>query len=371
VIVGGRRREQPNAQWDVLVVGAHEQSLYSMQRHTRLLVEAYRHSGLSVRLVTPASIVYGRIARSKWAAYIDKFLLFPARLIWLARRAKVTHVADHSDAILGLFLGRRSWISSCHDLNAVMAASGNFEGVSIGRMGRAYQALVVRGLSKATGLTCISHATAAELLRVTGRSSLVAPLPLGPAFRGDRVTDNNKRGEFALIVASPSWRKARDRGIECWLRLRKTATLRGLQLRVVGASLDEEERALLASEAALGDVQVVSGLTDEEMVLQYEGCAFLIMMSRAEGLGWPVVEAGACGRVALCSDIPVLRETGGTSALYIGPDPERHSDWEGIAEELLQPQRREAARVNAERFNADAFSSGIRDTWAQVSKSRI
>jgi hypothetical protein len=41
--------------------------------------------------------------------------------------------------------------------------------------------------------------------------------------------------------------------------------------------------------------------------------------SFAEGFGFPVIEAFALGVPALCSDIPALRETGGSVAEYLDP----------------------------------------------------
>jgi glycosyltransferase involved in cell wall biosynthesis len=38
--------------------------------------------------------------------------------------------------------------------------------------------------------------------------------------------------------------------------------------------------------------------------------------SEAEGFGFPVVEAMACGAVVVASDIPVLREVGGSAAVF-------------------------------------------------------
>lgn len=351
----------PDKPLDVLIVGAHEQSLYSMQRHTQMLAAAYRASGLSVRLVRPPSVLYRRVNQSKWAAYADKFLVFPLRLFVLARRAKVVHVADHSDAILGLFLGKQTWIVSCHDLNAVMAASNEFEGVEIRLLGRLYQRLVVRGLRRATALTCISHATAADLHRVAGRTGVVAPLPLDPIFRSGQM-NLEEVGDFALIVASPSWRKAREQGIQAWLHLRSTAPVSGLSLRIVGGPLTPKESELVHSRGAIAAVQVLSGLSDEQLMEQYENCAFLIMMSRAEGLGWPVVEAGAKGRVSACSDIPVLRETGGESGVYIPDDFE--VNWEELAAQLISPSRRSAAKTNSERFDSEQFARSIHNVWA-------
>lgn len=54
----------------------------------------------------------------------------------------------------------------------------------------------------------------------------------------------------------------------------------------------------------------------QSLVKAYQDAAVVVLPSRYEGFGLPVVEAMACGTPMLCSDIPVLREIGGAAAFY-------------------------------------------------------
>jgi len=56
--------------------------------------------------------------------------------------------------------------------------------------------------------------------------------------------------------------------------------------------------------------------SDEELVRLYDLADALILPSRYEGFGLPVVEALARGRTPILSDLPVFREVAGSSALY-------------------------------------------------------
>lgn len=55
---------------------------------------------------------------------------------------------------------------------------------------------------------------------------------------------------------------------------------------------------------------------DDALSFLYDHAAALIFPSYAEGFGLPIVEAARRGRPAICSDIPVFREVGGSGALY-------------------------------------------------------
>ncbi|MGD9539713.1 glycosyltransferase family 4 protein [Methylocystis sp.] len=68
---------------------------------------------------------------------------------------------------------------------------------------------------------------------------------------------------------------------------------------------------------------------DDALSYLYDHAAALIFPSYAEGFGLPIVEAARRGRPAICSDIPVFREVGGSGALYF-----RVNDAKALAETI-------------------------------------
>ena len=60
-------------------------------------------------------------------------------------------------------------------------------------------------------------------------------------------------------------------------------------------------------------------VTDPELKALYENAACFIMPSLYEGFGLPAVEAMMCGCPVIAGDIPALRETCGSAALFCNP----------------------------------------------------
>jgi glycosyltransferase involved in cell wall biosynthesis len=59
-----------------------------------------------------------------------------------------------------------------------------------------------------------------------------------------------------------------------------------------------------------------STLLDSELCWLYSNCELVVLPSKIEGFCLPLIEALRCGSRVLCSDIPVLREVGGSSCSY-------------------------------------------------------
>jgi glycosyltransferase involved in cell wall biosynthesis len=63
-------------------------------------------------------------------------------------------------------------------------------------------------------------------------------------------------------------------------------------------------------------VQVMPFLSRDVLAAVYRRAALLLQPSEAEGFGLPIVEAMACGCPVVASELPALREVGGSSAAY-------------------------------------------------------
>jgi alpha-1,3-rhamnosyl/mannosyltransferase len=69
-----------------------------------------------------------------------------------------------------------------------------------------------------------------------------------------------------------------------------------------------------------GFVRFLEAPSDERVRPAFQEATVFAYPSRYEGFGLPILEAMAHGIPVVTSDIPVLRETGGTAASYATPD---------------------------------------------------
>ena len=70
-------------------------------------------------------------------------------------------------------------------------------------------------------------------------------------------------------------------------------------------------------------VQILHGITDEQLPALYAGAEVFVYPSRYEGFGIPVIEAVSCGLPVVACTGSCLEEAGGPDNLYVSPDDEQ------------------------------------------------
>jgi glycosyltransferase involved in cell wall biosynthesis len=342
----------------------------SMQRFASSMEEGLVKAGHEVRVIRPES-VFGRLLPSgegvgKWLGYADKFGLFPRRLKAAVRWPDVVHICDHSNAFYSKYLKSKPHVVSCHDLLAVRSALGEIPGNQTRWTGHQLQRLIAKGLYGAQHISCVSEATRKELLRVlkiserrTSRiyNSLNYPFSrMNTDEAKDRVCKMGiEPGEtFFLHVGGNQWYKNRLGTLHIFSSIRKRCLEQNFKLVMVGKPWTNEMRQFVVdnglSEVTFERVDV----GNEDLRALYSSAAMLLFPSLAEGFGWPIIEAQACGCPVLTSSRPPMNEVGGTAAVYVDP-----LDVEGAAAAAIDGLKRTNSLNEAGLRNASQFGSGV------------
>ena len=153
-------------------------------------------------------------------------------------------------------------------------------------------------------------------------------------------------GEYLLTVATLEPRKNLGTLVDAFALLADS----GLSLVVAGGSGWGEQ-----PELDRPGIVRLGRVTDDELARLYRGAAALVLPSRHEGFGVPVIEAMASGTPVVLSADPALREVAGDAAMY--------ADDGDIAGAL------ERALVDRERLVSAGLERARLFTWESTARS--
>ncbi|MGE5273838.1 MAG: glycosyltransferase family 4 protein [Verrucomicrobiota bacterium] len=180
---------------------------------------------------------------------------------------------------------------------------------AMGRRDRlVFRRVVPRAARRARRVIAVSERTKRDLVDRYGtppEKITVTPHGVDPAFGPGEVAG----GGYLLYVGAVQARKDP-------LAAARAAAEVGLPLVVAGP---ERESALARELEGLG-VDLRGYVEKDELANLYRGAAALVLPSRYEGFGLPVLEAMACGTPVVASDDPALREVAGDAAVYADGD---------------------------------------------------
>jgi len=318
----------------ILVVGNYPaDQQQSMIRFAELLVSIYQ-SQAEVRLVKPQVLVAGfpalpRVAR-KYLAYIDKLLLFPIWLTWIARSYHLVHIADHSNSFYAFCCASRRCIVTCHDLLAVRGAMGDpAVACDPSPIGIWLQRLILAGLRRPYAVAFDSQASLDDFHRLgggrSGQRHAVILIPLNAPFTASSSSFHLSTEEAALLPAKPfllmvgSGHPRKNRALALRL-LQQLGPSSPYRLVFSGDPLSVQEQSFI--NAYKCDKQVVSIVRPSHALLNHLYCRAhaLLFPSHAEGFGWPLIEAQACGCPVIASTTTSIPEVAGSAALYAEPN---------------------------------------------------
>lgn len=301
-----------------------EEGWMSMEYSAELLT---RKLPGAVRLSPPYKRLASRFSNSRFAInfdrYRNRFRNYPRFIKTIAGQYDRYHVVDHSYAHLVHGLPARHSGVLCHDIDAFLSV---VDPVNNPRPNwfQSMSRKLLTGLQKAAIVFHISHHTRNQLLQfgMVDPSRLVyAPLGVAEEFTPDSTLpspawlDSLKGTPWILHVGSCIPRKRIDILLVSFAEARRRVP--ELKLVKIGGDFTATHHALIDSRG-LNDVIIHrKNLTRAELGAVYRAAPLVVMPSDSEGLGLPALEALACGSPVLASDIPALREAGGTAAVYL------------------------------------------------------
>jgi alpha-1,3-rhamnosyl/mannosyltransferase len=168
-----------------------------------------------------------------------------------------------------------------------------------------FRTFVPRSVRRAARVLTVSERTKQDLVdlyETDPAKVVITPNGVDPSFAPG---PNGGSGGYLLYVGAIQARKDP-------LGALAAADEVGLPLVVVGPA----KEPALARELERGGAELRGYLKTTELAEAYRAAAALVLPSRYEGFGLPVIEAMASGTPVVCSEDGALREVAGDAAVY-------------------------------------------------------
>lgn len=368
----------------------------SMPRFARMLEQAYVARGHQVQVWSPQAKVFaitphGRL--SKWAGYIDQYLLFPLWVRKQIRQQPADTLYVFCDQALGPWVSlvkHKPHVVHVHDLLALRSALGDVPENPTKWSGRLYQRYIRRGFTQAKHFISISNKTRDDLhhfgkvtaitseLVYNGLNYPYTPMPHDEAMQVlERAGFSTMQEGMLLHLGGSQWYKNLAGVIRLYIEYAKREQS-PLPLWCVSPNPNANVQILLQQVPPQGKVLFVQGIDNHVLQAAYSLAQAFIFPSLAEGFGWPIIEAQACGCPVITTNAAPMNEIGGVAATYIPvlTTTDDAQQWAQQAATTLKnllamsaTQRRALVNegiANAARFNADDAIEGYLSVYRQV-----
>ena len=298
---------------------------------------------------------------NKWAAYLDKYLLFPKRiknkLQSLSKSVDLVHIIDHSNAVYLPQLNRFSQakkIITCHDLIAVRTAQGEFhQAPKTSRSGKRLQRWIHHSLEHADYYACDSQQTKQDLARLVPRSELnSAVIHLGTETNFttlekqkssiDKLPFNPSKTNYLLHVGSAAWYKNRKAVLKAFHHACENLPSLDLKLILVGPKPQDGELDAGLSDWFQANPNTLICLNDiyeNSLGELYKHARSLVFPSHIEGFGWPPLEAAVYGCPVITTCTGAISDLLGKYPHYVDADVQASID-QAVLQALQSPDQK-------------------------------
>jgi glycosyltransferase involved in cell wall biosynthesis len=288
----------------------------------------------------------------------------------------------------------RPHVIHCHDFLAQYSAENKIKENRVSYTGKKYQSFIRRGFTYGNAFISVSEKTRQDLHYFMGKSPSISEVVyngVNPLYKKEELKLSRSKikeiigidvnAGYLLHVGGNQWYKNRIGVIEIYQAWRTLSNLK-LPLLLIGESPNDSILEAYNKCPFKNEIHFLQGIDDEYVKYAYAGARLFIFPSYAEGFGWPIAEAMACGCPVLTTNESPMTEVGGDAAFLL---PRRPNDgaakqWSQHAakhvEDILHLSNEELEKrvdislLNASRFDQTAALDKIEAIYLKINKNK-
>ncbi len=267
-------------------------------------------------------------ARHKQIRQVFRYIVNPMGI--LGKHADVYHITDHANAHLLAVLDPKKTIITCHDLTAPYWMMQYVKPTIKKQIKHAIERWRVGRMRHAARILAVSEATKQDIIRYLHiPEKQVIVIPEGVASTFTPCTDvqvlHRIKKQYALPdtyllhVGTTYYNKNIEGLLNIFFILAKRD--RNLHLVKVGEPWTKEQEAFIQTSPFAQRIRHLGSIPEKDLPPIYTAATVLLQPSYAEGFGFTVLEAMACGCPVIVSHIPALMEMVQNNGIYISLPP--------------------------------------------------
>jgi glycosyltransferase involved in cell wall biosynthesis len=373
-----------------------------MEYFTEMLASGMKDRGHNVDIWIPKQILSRLTSRStfrKWLGYFDQYIIFPMVARQYISRKGTNTLYVFTDLALGPWVplvASKAHVIHCHDFLALQSATGAIKENKTSWTGKVYQSFIRKGYQKGKNFISVSEETNTNLSNYLGKSVTSQKVVYNGLKRAFKFVDpqTSRRyiqqatgiptsNGYIVHVGGNQWYKNRLGVVEIYNAFRETCSDR-IPLLLVGEMPSEDLFTVIRKAPFAADIYILPEKDDQFIQHAYSGASVLLYPSLAEGFGWPIAEAMACGTLVITTNQAPMTEVGGAAAFYIERKPTNADHKIAWARDCammlkqilsLNPAARQEAiqvsRANAERFNLNNCLDEIESVYMNLTQEVV
>jgi len=360
-------RDYKEENWHSMEVYADE-----LVRHLRLLCI----SSISIQeYVSLPKVSALFLASHKHIRQFFRYVINPVGAMF--QRGDVFHISDHANTQLLVVLDPARTIVTCHDLTAPYWMMEHVPLTLKKRIRHAVERWRLSFLKQAAGIIAVSHATKQHIIEALGiPGSRITVIPEGVDAHFARVTEKMKLRDAAVRLGLPHKYMLHvgttyySKNIEGLLRIFFILAKNDVELHLVksGDVWTPEQENMIRKSGFSKRIHHVGFVATADLPILYSLARILIQPSYAEGFGFTVLEAMACGCPVVVSDIPAMREVVKDAGLYIAPSPSKNQIREIAALIASHAMRTTMTRLGYRRAAMYSWNKTAEKTYSLYTK---